>query len=1430
MTVKLDMVFRADATAVKPAADSVKREMDAVTAEVTDANAALEKHADALDRDADASRKAAEAAKQERAERERVNQATGARPRSTPTSVPSSTPSSVPSLPSGEGGGGPTQKMLDDLRRQYNPRYAALVGYRESVEDIRKANKLGAIGHDEMTAAIGRQRQATLSLVQAQKTQQRGQKPNNPLELQPWQRANLMYQANDTVQSLALGMPVMQVLLQQGPQAVQIYGGVGNAMKAALAAMTPVRLAIGGTTAVLVTGAMAWNDYLKSVKEVETAAAGLGRGTSGSASSMEASARAGADAAGISISSARSMEAQFLRTGKIGAENFEQLIGISKNFAATLGISADDAGAALAEMFADPAKAADVLYQKYGLIDGASSEYARRLAAQNDLSGAQRVLLDALPGRLANASEATTALGRAWQSVAAGASNAWDAIGRGVNAAFEGPSRDERIKELEAARNRFAPSKASFILGTLNGGSDKFERAQAELQTLQAQRRQQEEDAERVRALRQRSAASAIAVKLSEESPANAFAREREALDDRLKAMRSGPPVGDESAIQREMRARAIDAQTRALQTLIPEEEKSARIAELDIRLQSERSPLIKANLTAQRERLSLSGKILDSTKAEAQIATARDRSLQQASVAEQQAREGRNRALDGTGERLQFELSLIGKSRAEQETLRQEFELIQQVKDDAWARGKPADEDEIQRIKEKTAEYGRLREAIKLATAGINQRGPIIGSAAADERATYLEDNAKAQERMRKEEAIRRDALSARSPRQLADIARREAELAPVDPSETADTRAIRIATVEREALERAEKSLSEAQRERGRSLDQTLAGQRLELELIGKTTGETERLRMQFQLTAQLKEEAARNGTRIDQAELASIQRKAAEYGRLADQLAQVRLANDLQFERDQVFRNDRDQQIASQLRSAGQPIDFSSASASAIRMTEALKDQKKAWEDIRDAGRDAIDTFVDGFSDGKEGVKDALDNIGKDLLKDFSKLWISNPMKNALYGDNLPTLKSVGGIGGILSALTGGKMPGMDVGSQSVGAMSVNAATVVVNGGVTGGITGALGNIAGANNNRAAGLLGGFSNAGTTKTGVPLSEVVTGDGMTAKVASAYASRFQGLLDDLQSAGYKVKSVGEGGYSYRNVAGTNNLSRHAFGEALDINPRQNPWSHKFQSDLPANINDIAGRNGLTWGGTWKKPDTMHFQVDKSADTASLALGKLAGSTRTASSAVGSMGSGIDAASQGLGQLGNGFSQFSSNLAKALGGSTGGINVGGLFSSLAGAGWNMGLLGSSPQLLGAVANKSWGLWADGGYTGPGGVNDPAGIVHAGEVVWSQRDVARAGGVNVVEALRLGRRGYANGGVVNVPAMSPAMMTANSNAPSSGNSAPRSADIKVSLQGARGDREIEEAAYRGMSQALQEYDAALPDRVADINERPRWRA
>ena len=67
---------------------------------------------------------------------------------------------------------------------------------------------------------------------------------------------------------------------------------------------------------------------------------------------------------------------------------------------------------------------------------------------------------------------------------------------------------------------------------------------------------------------------------------------------------------------------------------------------------------------------------------------------------------------------------------------------------------------------------------------------------------------------------------------------------------------------------------------------------------------------------------------------------------------------------------------------------------------------------------------------------------------------------------------------------------------------------------------------------------------------------------------------------------------------------------------------------------------------------------------------------------------------------------------------------------------------------------LKAVSEINKAGFSEGGYTGSGGKYEPAGIVHKGEVVFSQADVAMMGGPGKVNAMRPTFRGYADGGIV----------------------------------------------------------------------------
>ena len=123
---------------------------------------------------------------------------------------------------------------------------------------------------------------------------------------------------------------------------------------------------------------------------------------------------------------------------------------------------------------------------------------------------------------------------------------------------------------------------------------------------------------------------------------------------------------------------------------------------------------------------------------------------------------------------------------------------------------------------------------------------------------------------------------------------------------------------------------------------------------------------------------------------------------------------------------------------------------------------------------------------------------------------------------------------------------------------------------------------------------------------------------------------------------------------------------------------------------------------------------------------------------------------------------------------------------------------------------------KAFGL-SEGGYTGPGPRLQPAGVVHKGEVVWSQPDVARVGGPAAAEAIRLGLRGYAEGGVVQVPRVFRGTVPMSAPAAASGGGRSRGGDTFVDLRGLRVDsrgtmdRMAEERSARNIARTAERY-------------------
>jgi hypothetical protein len=99
----------------------------------------------------------------------------------------------------------------------------------------------------------------------------------------------------------------------------------------------------------------------------------------------------------------------------------------------------------------------------------------------------------------------------------------------------------------------------------------------------------------------------------------------------------------------------------------------------------------------------------------------------------------------------------------------------------------------------------------------------------------------------------------------------------------------------------------------------------------------------------------------------------------------------------------------------------------------------------------------------------------------------------------------------------------------------------------------------------------------------------------------------KLESIIAELEALGpsYLPYLLPPGGtFNYRPIAGTDRLSAHSFGIALDIAVgRSHYWlwektgAGEYKNSIPWAIVEIFEKHGFIWGGKWYHFDTMHFE-----------------------------------------------------------------------------------------------------------------------------------------------------------------------------------------------------------------------------------------
>lgn len=266
--------------------------------------------------------------------------------------------------------------------------------------------------------------------------------------------AQLPMQITDITTSLASGMPVWMVAIQQGGQIKDSFGGIGNAGRALLSTLNPLTLAIGGavvaTTALLV----AYQQGGKEGFEFNKAIIMTGN-SAGTSADQLANMAARIDGISGTQRQAAAALAEVANAGKFTAEQIEKIATTAVVMENTIGKAVSDTVAEFKRLADEPAQAAAELNEQYNFLTAAVYEQIAALEAQGKEAAAAQLAMDTLASTMQQrAQEIAGNLGlieSAWKGIKNVAAEAWDEmLGIGREATLEDQLADVQRRRTDA--------------------------------------------------------------------------------------------------------------------------------------------------------------------------------------------------------------------------------------------------------------------------------------------------------------------------------------------------------------------------------------------------------------------------------------------------------------------------------------------------------------------------------------------------------------------------------------------------------------------------------------------------------------------------------------------------------------------------------------------------------------------------------------------------------------------------------------------------------------------------------------------------------------------------------------------------------------------------------------------------------------------
>ena len=302
----------------------------------------------------------------------------------------------------------------------------------------------------------------------------------------------LPMQITDVVTSLASGMPVWMVAIQQGGQIRDSFGGIGPAMRAVAGAVSPVVIGLGAVAAVGGTLVAAYAAGSAESARLANALVLSGNAAGATYGQLNTLAAGVAEVTGTQTQAAAALEAM-AGSGKIASAQMGAIATAAVAMSNATGRAITDIVAEFVKLADEPAKASAALNEQYNYLTASVYEQIRALEEQGDKTAAAKLAQDtyaqAVKERAAEVGENLGALQKAWNGLATAAGSAWSAmlnIGR----------TDSLEEQLQRAREKAAGARPKWFMSQ----SDAEWEVKVLEAAVEAQRKKAEGEAEAARA------------------------------------------------------------------------------------------------------------------------------------------------------------------------------------------------------------------------------------------------------------------------------------------------------------------------------------------------------------------------------------------------------------------------------------------------------------------------------------------------------------------------------------------------------------------------------------------------------------------------------------------------------------------------------------------------------------------------------------------------------------------------------------------------------------------------------------------------------------------------------------------------------------------------------------------------------------------